>query len=1012
MRFVPLHIVSGYTFLSSGLTVDRIVKNVKKYLYPGAAIADYNVLYGVPEFVKGIKSIDKKYLIGETFIFDEDELSLFVLDETGYKNLLRLNLLNENDELSLDKLEQYQEGLLLILATNKGKFKSGFTSPVNIEFTRYLLKYAKIFKDRFYLGLDIQSREDIEYANKVRTFAYEYTYPLVAFPRIRYEKKEDAIVIDIVEAIKNDTKLDQNKKSEGSEHFFSLSDYQKIYRQSEIDNTEIILNKSQFEKKKKRGKMVKMHDVNAEENLRATTFVQLNRLNKADENHINRLNYELKIIHDLGYDDYFLVVADYVNYAKNHNILVGPGRGSAAGSLVSYLLNIIEIDPLDYNLQFERFLNPYRHTMPDIDVDFIDTKREEVVNYLKDKYGKNRVANIVTFQTILAKQSLRDIARVFNFDSRHIDLIIKKLDPKKNLSLRESYKQLPDFKALLDNDKYLLEIVSLASKIEFLPRQNGIAASGILLSEEPLDDIVPVSVDINGNYICNYEKDYIEEQGFLKMDILSLSNLSTIDQCLKLINARHPEENLTFNSIPYDDPKIFELISLNQTIGIFQIETRAMRNSIEILKPSNFLDVAALLSLGRPGPMKYIPNYARRKEGKEKINYVVKQLEPILKETYGIIIYQEQINQIATVMAGFSLSEADLFRRAISKKNVKELVNLKNDFINGSIKNGFSKIDSEKVFNNILSFAEYGFNKSHSIVYSVITCRMAYLKAYYPLEFYSALLQTGYSSSDNKMNEYILEMQRRNIAILLPNINESLTYFKITNNDLLMPLNSINYINTLLAEAIIKEREENGRYKDFFDFVVRLTKYKITDQQINSLIDAGCFDTLHPSRASLRATILSAKQFAKISTSDDGQLSIGIDSYETPLINTQEDDLMDNINREYDVLGVMISNNPINIHRPYLIEQGVIKIIDASINNNIKVCGIIKNKKVITTKKNEQMAFVTIFDETGDLEITVFPEKYKAYDQLLNKNDIIIVEGKVINRNNTKVLNVEKLERI
>ena len=990
MKFAPLHIVTGYTFLSSGLTIERVIKGIKANDYFGAGISDKEVMYGFPSFAKEMEGIKKPYLLGEEFEIEGDNLSLYAISEEGYRNLLVLNVANQKGELSFALLKEKSSGLVAILETIRGTFKEKFVEDYDSSFNKYLLRYAKAFGDNFYLGLEVTSKEGVKYANRVRKFADQFTYECIAFPRVRYEKKEDALILKMVNAIANDEKIDI-KKEEGQDYFMKEIDYAKIYSQKEMANTIKVISSSKFNLHQKRGELLHYPVDNAKEALSSLCFNRLKELKKDDESHISRLKYELDIINQMGYNDYFLIVQDLVNHAKEEEILVGPGRGSAAGSLVSHLLGIVEIDPLDFNLQFERFLNPYRQTMPDIDVDFMDTRRDEMVSYMREKYGADRVANIVTFQTIGAKQSLRDIGRIYNYPNHHIDLLCKKIS-EKDYSLRDAYKKLPDFKSIIDSDKYFLEIVSLASKIEGLPRQSGIHAAGVVLDEKPIAESVPVSVSINDECVCQYEKEFIEEQGLLKMDLLSLSNLSIIYNCVELINHNHPEAKLNPYSIPYNEKEIFDLISKNKTLGLFQIETPLMRKSIKVLKPTTFDDVVALLALGRPGPMKYIPNYAKRRDGKEKYSFLSEDLKEILGPTYGIIIYQEQINSIATKIAGFSLAEADRFRRAISKKDKDKLVSLEKQFIEGTIKKGYDQELGKKVFADILEFAEYGFNKSHSVVYSIITCRLGWLKVHYPLEFYASLLQNGASTKDSKFSEYISEMNSLNIKMLPPSINYSNNSFVIKDDAILFPLTGIKDINITIYQKIIEERNENGLFKDFFNFALRMFAKRISNDQMQNLISAGAFDEFYPSRESMRRTVLSALQYAELNYDKDGQLSLGIDFVAPPRMNVGKDDPLDNLDKEYQVLGVMLSNNPLSYKKDLLNKLKVISIDEAKELNRATIAGIVKDKKVITTKAGAKMAFVKLFDESGEIEITVFPKQYEENVAILNKNSMIVIE--------------------
>ena len=990
-NFVPLRIVSCYSFLQSGLTIERIQKSVIKNEYFGMGLCDKGVMYGIPPFAKAGDAIKKPYIIGLETRVNDDTICVYAINEEGYHHLIEISSAIQQEKFSFDFLKERTTGLIAIIETYSGKFKELFIND-DPSFARYLLDYSELFKDGFYLGIQVIKREDVSYANKIRRFAHDHTYDCVAFPTILYQKKDDAIVLKIAEAITNEETLTETKL-DGQEYFMSIDAYQKIYRQIEIDNTRKILESSAFNFHQKRGEMLHYPVEDSVNALKDKCYEALDKLGlKDNEAYLKRLEYELEIIVSMGYADYFLIVQDYVSFAKSQKILVGPGRGSAAGSLVSYLLNITQIDPIVNDLLFERFLNPYRQSMPDIDVDFMDIRRDEVIQYMREKYGNDRVANITALQTIQAKQSLRDIGRVYNVKSGWIDLLSKRIS-KQNVSLREAYKTIPEFKSLVDSDSYFLQIVSLASKIEGLIRQNSLHAAGVILNDTSLVNALPVLVDFSDHYISQYEMGCLEEQGFLKMDFLGLRNLTTISYCVDMVNAHYPDAHLDKQNLPYDDPKVYELIASGQTMGLFQIETAAMKRAIKTIQPQCFEDVVALIALNRPGPMAFIPTYAKRKSGKEAVTYDDPCLENILKSTYGIIVYQEQINQIATTMAGFSMGEADMFRRAISKKDNAKMMENEKAFIEGSIKNGHDKKVSKKIFDTIQKFANYGFNKSHSVVYSTIACQMAYLKAYYPLEFYAAILETSSSANDAKFNEYVSEMKKRNYIIIPPNINLSSNTFEVSDNGLLFPITAIHGVNAPVAKSILEERN-NGEFKDFFDFVSRMYRYKISENQINTLIDAGCFDIFNYTRASFRASVKSALQYAELTNKEDGQLNIGISDYLKPYIIEDVDDPIENLNREYETLGIMLSDNPLRYKKDILQSKKVISITDAKDIKTARVAGLLRSIKTITTRKGTTMAFVKIADETDEIELTVFSEVYKESINLLEKNQLVIVDIK------------------
>ena len=996
MRFAPLHIYSAYSFLKSGLTTERIISSVMKNKYFGAAITDLGVMYGIPEFIKSMEKIKHPFVVGMEIELEGNHYGLYALNEEGYINLCKISSSIQNKSFDKNTLLEHKNGILSIVDTSLGEIKNKFEDVLldETDLARYVNELSKMF-EKFYLGVELKERNELEYVRTIRKFAKEHTYEKVAFPHIKYQNKDDAIVLTIVEAIANDEKI--TKKSEtGNECFLTLEDYQRIYAADEMENTCKIIEMSTFNFHKKRGEMLHFTKSKSDTYLKTLCFDALKEKGLADNPlYIERLNYELDVIHSMGYDDYFLLVQDYVNWARSQNILVGL-RGSAAGSLVTHLLGIAPLDPIENNLNFERFLNPARKTMPDIDIDFMDSRRNEVIEYCREKYGRDKVANIITYQSILAKQSLRDIGRIYDYPTRHIDLLSKTLsDPK--LSLRESYRKIPAFKELVDSDKYFLEIVSFSSKIEGLIRQSGLHAAGIILNSNPISDILPVTYDLSDNIISQYEMGYLEEQGILKMDFLCLTHLSVVASCVELINERHPDAKLDLFHLPYDDEKTYEIIRSLQTMGIFQLESSGMKNAIKIIKPTTFNDVAALLALFRPGPMREIKSYSKRKAGLEPIPKMSKDQEKILGQTYGIIVYQEQISELAVAMAGMKMSDADNFRWAVSKKKIELLSSMKEAFINGSINNGYSKEEATDYYDRIEKFAFYGFNKSHAYGYALLSCQMAYLKAYYPLEFYSIILKSSSSTNDTKFNEYISEMKKRNIMIVSPNINRSSFDFEICDEGILFPLNAIRGINILTSEKIVEERK-NGDFSDFFDFVGRMFIHKINESQISRLIDAGAFDELHPSRTSLRNSIQIALQYAELAYDENGQLSLSL-GLEKPALVESKDDPIDNLDKEYEAIGIMLSDNPLRYKKEiiereniYTIEQALL-LEEENYRKTFKVAGIVRNKKVINTKAGSPMAFVKIFDETSEMEVIFFPMVYKDAIRITDKNNIIAISG-------------------
>lgn len=990
MSFIPLHVYTSYSFLRSGFKLENYVKLSTKLGYKNIGISDFETLTGAPLFSDLCYQNKKKAIIGEDIEIEGIVFSFFILNEIGYHSLLNLSNKKKLGNVTLDDIKANSNGLALVI---------DIMQPVLIEksgtndFAKFLYDITSGFAS-FYFGIN-DDGSNREYVEDFREFASSHSYKVLAFPFIKYGVKEDAIILRMCEAIKNDETLEENELT-GPNYLLNNTEIEHLYTEEEINNTEELASLVNFDISLKRGKMINFTNnlgLSSPDYLKKLAYDNLIKLNIADTIHQERLKMELDVIISMGFADYFLIVQDYVNWARNHNIPVGPGRGSAAGSLVSYVLGITMVDPLEYDLLFERFLNKDRQTMPDIDVDFSDIKREWVVDYLRNKYGNDHVSNILTCQTIGARQALRDTGRIFKYPQRDIELLTKLIPThhSKNITLRETYKTVKAFKDLVDNDAYYLKIVSLASKIEGFPRQAGMHAAGIVLNAEPLEKVIPVSVDNDGKYVEEYEMNYLERQGFLKMDILALRNLTIVEECLDKLKARGIELNM--DEIPYKDPKAIEVIREGNTTGIFQLESSGMRNAIQVLEPESFNDIVALLALFRPGPMQEIKTYANRKKGKEKITYPSKDLVKILESTYGIIVYQEQVMQIASTFAGFSLSQADIFRRAISKKDASKLASLRNAFIVGAMEKGHSRQVSDEVFELIAKFADYGFNKSHALSYAVFSTRMAYLKANYPEEFYSSILDNTGGESDS-FALAINEVKSVGIEVTTPNVNLSRDTFIINEGKLVFPLNRIKGLFNEQASNIVLEREIKGPFSDYYDFVLRMKKYKLGAPMLMKLINAGALDCLDPSRASLRINMPNAINYTNLLADDEGVAIIDMSSFAKPIYNHVEDDYIENLNLENEALGLMISGSPLDIYKDEIAKLDVTKIQDAvKTNKTVTIVGIIKTIKTIKTKSGQPMAFISLYDETGEIESTIFSTLYEEYSQLLKRNNAIIIEG-------------------
>lgn len=968
--FIPLHINSEYSFLKSGLKLDNLFSFIKKNNYATAlGISDISHIHGLPRFYQLANMHEISPIGGMDILIAGHVFSIFLTNDDSYYDLIHIANLQSSSNMNVADFFNLAHSLIVIISVNT-------STDLNSD---ELIEIIQIFKQHkyFYIGVEIYEGDDSESVNAIRAFAARNMLKTIAFPHIKYLKKDDALILDIATAIANDEIL--THKNNSGKHFLpNEEEISSIYENAEITACQEVLSLSSFRFKKASNHILKFDESrDSKQLLHELCMDFLIKQNLNNNVYLERLNYELNVINEMNYNDYFLIVNDYVKFAKNHDITVGPGRGSAAGSLVSYSLNITTVDPIKNKLIFERFLNPKRKSLPDIDIDFEDTRRDEVVTYLKNKYGKQRVANIVTYQTIGVKQAIRDIGRVFAYPQHEIDYLSKLLGNLQT-NFKDAYRNNLAFKQLLDTEPHYLEIVTLANKIEGLIRQTGLHAAGIILSDTNLFDTLPVLSDDSSNLTTQYEMHYLEDQGFLKMDLLALRNLTIIKKCLQLADCE-----FGIYDIPYDNQLAIDIIRNNLVSGIFQLESSGIRNAIKILQPSTFEDIVALLALYRPGPMDMIEEYAKRKCGTVEPTYENDVLKNILEPTYGIIIYQEQIMQIVVEMAGFSLAEADIFRRAISKKDALVLLEQKSHFVQGAIARGYKEEIASNVFAHIEKFANYGFNRAHSVSYAVITCQMAYLKATFPLAFYASILGSESGFTNVKINDFLQEMKKQNVSLLAPDINTSQLTFLPLNNGLVFPLSAIKGFQRQVAESIITERDKNGDYIDFFNFVSR--NKEINELNLMKLINAGAFDRFN-NRATLRASINNALMNAKVSH----EMSKFLHYEMIPAI----DDSLTNLNLEYETMGLMISGSILKEKSSLINAIKHTPISEVSlINGSTTIIGIVKNIKIIRTKKGEQMGYITICDDDHEIETTVFPNVFQKIHHLLKQNIIIVVNG-------------------
>ena len=715
---------------------------------------------------------------------------------------------------------------------------------------------------------------------------------------------------------------------------------------------------------------------------------------KVTKKYYDRLLYELDVIDKNNFNDYFLVVFDYVRYAKKSGILVGPGRGSAASSLVAYSLGITDVDPIKYNLLFERFLNTQRITLPDIDIDFEANRRDEVVKYVMEKYGYNRAVGIITFTTLASKQVLRDVARVYDIDTHTIDRLVKYVHNNYSLDTCLSNKNLLLY--LKENPK-IDEIYRVAMKLEGLKRQYSIHAAGIIIGGDILSNYIPI-IKYGNFYISGYSMEHLEELGLVKMDFLSLKNLDTILSITKKI------PNVNLKEIDLNDKKTLSIYTNALTGGIFQFESYGMKQFLSKLRPTTFDDIVAAIALFRPGCASSIDTFIRRKNGLEKIDYIDPSLKDILESTYGIIVYQEQIMQIANVMAGYSYGEADVLRRAMSKKKKEVMEGERDKFINRSIERGYSYETAFKTYYFILKFANYGFNKAHSVAYSILSMMMAYLKAYYKEEFMSAILNSSIGIEDKTM-EYVSECRKLDVNILKPSINISDVEYKKYHNSIIVPLSIIKNVGTLSAKEIIRKRE-SGEFKNFNDFVRRCYSDNINKKVIESLIDADCFSMFEYNHSTLHYNLDAVINYAMISKEIDDEL------ISEPILEVKEEfDKSELLEREKNVFGFYLVNHPVTKYKCNYNNVVNSSDIAAYFDKYINVMGMIDTIKIVETKKVETMAFISLQDEFGVIQVTIFPKEYPKIKNI-NKNDIVFINGKVQKRMNSYQVILQNIKKL
>ncbi|SFQ46124.1 DNA polymerase-3 subunit alpha [Psychrobacillus psychrotolerans] len=1007
MKTVYPQIVTSADMLKSTIQLEQLIQKLKQNNAGAAAITNSR-LYGLLPFWHALHAQQIKAVLGLTVNVQLEtgivSLVLYAKDNNGYENLLKISSSIETREITvLPKrwLEAYKNGLI---AVYKGE------SSTELEL---LSELQMIFGNgQFYLAIERPNGEKMEHEETIIQYSEQLTIPITAFHMSRYIEKEDAFAYEVLNAMDQSLKMNDHtrlKPSTDSLHILSSEEWSEWFfdAPSWIENTERMLNSCNVSIEKSASIMPKYplpETKNSKDYLRELCEEGLNkRIKEITKPYVERLNYELSIINQMHYEDYFLIVQDFMKFSKQQNILTGPGRGSSASSLVAFSLNITDIDPLRYGLLFERFLNPERITMPDIDIDFADSRRMEVIQYVVKKYGQNYVSQIITFGTLSAKAAAREVARVFGFESTTLEAISSFIPAKPGITLKEAFDMSEKLREFIQTEEIRKKWFQVALALEGLPRNASTHAAGIVLSPVSLVDVIPIQSGHEDIYLTQWPMKEVEQVGLLKMDFLGLRNLTIIERILKIINYRQSDP-FKLAEIPLHDELTFQLLQQGDTTGVFQLESAGMRQALKQINPTKFEDVVAVNALFRPGPMDSIPLYAKRKAGQAPVTYEHPILEPILKETYGIIVYQEQIMQIASKMAGFTFGEADLLRRAVSKKNREVLQSERVHFVQKAIQEGHSDQSATAVYDLIVRFADYGFPKSHAVAYSVISFQMAYLKAHFPVAFYSALLSIA-TGNQVKINELMMEMRQKDMVILAPSIFSSQRFFTVESGGIRFGLQAIKGVSHNFIQKLLQQRKEReSQWEDIFELASDLSAVYFTRKNVEPLIKAGALDEFGYDRATLLSTLDAAVKYAElISPTEESDLFGGDASHfgKSKHIKSEPLPIMEKLQFEKEVLGQYFSEHP-TVSKKKILNDKLVDIWDvlqATKDIQVKIVGIIQDIKRIRTKKGEAMAFLTVQDDTGSLSVTLFPEEYAKFNALLKEQEMLVISGKSERRN-------------
>ena len=1057
MSFAHLHVHTEYSLLDGSNKIKEYVERVKELGMNSAAITDHGVMYGVIDFYRAAKSAGIKPILGcEVYVaggsrFDktpgatEDRyyhLVLLAENQKGYENLTKIVSKGfvegyyYKPRVDMELLEEYHEGIIALSACLAGEVQKNLQRAMYEEAFAAAKRYENIFgKGNFFLELqDHGMQEQMMVNQQLLRLSQETGIELVATNDVHYTYAEDEKPHDILLCIQTGKKLeDENRmRYEGGQYYVKSEEEMKAlfpYALQAIENTQKIADRCHVEIEFGVTKLPK-YDVpegyTSWEYLNKLCFEGLQKHYGVDgqppkQELKERLNYELGIIQKMGYVDYFLIVWDFIKYAKDNDIMVGPGRGSAAGSIVSYCLGITNIDPIKYQLLFERFLNPERVSMPDIDIDFCFERRQEVIDYVVRKYGPDRVVQIVTFGTLQAKGVIRDVGRAMDLPYAFVDSIAKMVPQELGMTLEKALDMNNELKGLYETDEQVKTLIDMSKRLEGLPRHSSMHAAGVVISQKSVDEYVPLSLGSDGSVTTQFTMTTLENLGLLKMDFLGLRTLTVIQNAVQLVE-KTTGRKIDINNLNYDDKAVLESIGTGKTDGIFQLESAGMKSFMKELKPQSLEDIIAGISLYRPGPMDFIPQYIRGKNDQSSITYDCPQLEPILAPTYGCIVYQEQVMQIVRDLAGYTLGRSDLVRRAMSKKKGDVMKQERHNFVYGNpeegvpgcIANGISEIVANRIYDEMMDFAKYAFNKSHAAAYAVVAYQTAYLKYYYPVEFMAALM-TSVIDNPGKVSEYIYTCRQMGIQILPPDINVGEGRFSVDGGNIRYGLAAIKSIGRPVIEAIVAEREERGPYKHLKDFIERLSGKEVNKRTIESFIKAGALDSLHGTRKQFMMIYIKIMdqvgQERKYSMT--GQMSLfdmvseeQKKEFEIPLPNVGEYEKETLLAFEKEVLGIYISGHPMEEYEAKWRKSISATTADFQIDeetNRTKVRdgareiigGMITGKTIKHTKTGKPMAFLTIEDLLGTVEVVVFPKDYEKNRNYLNEDSKVFVKGRV-----------------